>query len=143
MNERILRLAQTQAKCANADLFIVAAWQGPFSDSESDDLSQPGRINEAVREQALANLESLQRCVHVRVPSTQVTFKSGLASQVILETVSDLQPDLLIMGTIMLSGIPGVWIGNTADEVVRQVECALLTAKPNDFEFKLPQGLEG
>jgi hypothetical protein len=36
-------------------------------------------------------------------------------------------------------GIPGMWIGNTAEEVTRQVECSMLAIKPTDFTFLLPR----
>lgn len=44
----------------------------------------------------------------------------------------------MVMGSVMRSGIPGLLIGNVAEEVSRQVECSLLTLKPKDFEFLLP-----
>jgi universal stress protein E len=41
--------------------------------------------------------------------------------------------DLLIMGTIGRSGIPGVVTGNTAERMLPLVQCSLLAIKPDDF----------
>ena len=41
--------------------------------------------------------------------------------------------DLLVMGTVCRTGIAGFLIGNTAEEVLSQVDCAVLTVKPEGF----------
>lgn len=41
--------------------------------------------------------------------------------------------DLLIMGTVARTGIPGFIIGNTAENVLQKVGCSLLALKPNGF----------
>ena len=38
------------------------------------------------------------------------------------------------MGTVGRTGIPGLFIGNTAETVLRQVHCSVLTVKPEGFE---------
>ena len=42
--------------------------------------------------------------------------------------------DLLVMGTMGRAGIPGFLMGGTAEAVLRQVRCALLTVKPEGFQ---------
>jgi nucleotide-binding universal stress UspA family protein len=42
--------------------------------------------------------------------------------------------DLLVMGTVCRTGIAGFLIGNTAEEVLNQVDCSVLTVKPEGFE---------
>ena len=41
--------------------------------------------------------------------------------------------DVIIMGTVCRTGIPGLFIGNTAEKVLRQVDCSVLTVKPGGF----------
>ena len=41
--------------------------------------------------------------------------------------------DLLVMGTVCRTGIAGFLIGNTAEEVLNQVDCSVLTLKPEGF----------
>ncbi|HOO52306.1 MAG TPA: universal stress protein [Alphaproteobacteria bacterium] len=39
----------------------------------------------------------------------------------------------MVMGTVGRTGIPGFFIGNTADSVLRQVGCSVLAIKPKGF----------
>ena len=41
--------------------------------------------------------------------------------------------ELIVMGTAGRVGLPGFFIGNTAEEVLRQVDCPVLTVKSEDF----------
>ncbi len=41
--------------------------------------------------------------------------------------------DLIVMGTIARTGMAGALMGNTAEQVLDQAECAVLTIKPNEF----------
>ena len=41
--------------------------------------------------------------------------------------------DLVIMGTVCRTGVAGFFIGNTAENVLQQVDCSVLTVKPEDF----------
>ena len=40
---------------------------------------------------------------------------------------------LLVMGTLCRTGIPGFFIGNTAETILNQVDCSVLTVKPKGF----------
>jgi len=44
------------------------------------------------------------------------------------------------MGTISRAGIAGLLVGNTAERLLDQLDCSLLTVKPGDFVS--PVGLE-
>ena len=41
--------------------------------------------------------------------------------------------DLIVMGTIVRTGVAGALMGNTAEHVLDQVECSVLTIKPDGF----------
>jgi nucleotide-binding universal stress UspA family protein len=51
----------------------------------------------------------------------------------ITDLVKDLEVDLLVMGTVCRTGIPGFIIGNTAEQILAKVECSTLTVKPLGF----------
>jgi nucleotide-binding universal stress UspA family protein len=53
---------------------------------------------------------------------------------VIVELAAAENSDLIIMGTIGRTGIPGLLIGNTAETVLGQVDCSVLTVKPEGFD---------
>ena len=52
---------------------------------------------------------------------------SGLASK----------SDIAVMGTLSRSGIDGLLIGNTAERILRQVDCSVLAVKPEGFRTPL------
>ena len=63
-----------------------------------------------------------------------VTERVVVADTAILHFINDHQIDLLVMGTMARGGIPGVFIGNTAERLATSVHCSLLAVKPADFQ---------
>lgn len=94
------------------------------------------RVDQLVREeeekQRLMLNASLARN-GIEQENIQVYFSKGEAKKLIPEIASMMAADLLIMGTVGRSGIPGFFIGNTAEAVLRQVDCSVLAIKPEDF----------
>ena len=41
--------------------------------------------------------------------------------------------DLVIMGTVARTGIPGLFMGNTAETVLNKLDCSVLAIKPHGF----------
>ena len=41
--------------------------------------------------------------------------------------------DILVMGTVARTGIPGFIMGNTAENLIQELKCSLLATKPNGF----------
>jgi nucleotide-binding universal stress UspA family protein len=63
----------------------------------------------------------------------QPHFVRGDAGSAVPRAVERLRPDLLVLGTVCRSGVPGLLIGNTAERVLDAVNCSVLTVKPRDF----------
>ena len=57
----------------------------------------------------------------------------GHAEQVIPQQVEQSKADLLVIGSVARTGIQGFLMGNTAEEVLSNVNCDVLTLKPNGF----------
>ena len=47
------------------------------------------------------------------------------------------QSDIAVMGTLSRSGVDGLLIGNTAERILRRVECSVLAVKPEGFRTPL------
>lgn len=54
--------------------------------------------------------------------------------------VKQLAVDILIMGTVARTGVPGLIMGNTAETILNQIDCSVLVIKPPGF--KTPVRLE-
>lgn len=50
----------------------------------------------------------------------------------------ELNVDLITMGTVGRSGIPGLFLGNTAEKVLNHCDCSILSLKPDGFKSPIP-----
>jgi len=66
-------------------------------------------------------------------PNFQYYLMKGRAKHAIPERARKLDADLIIMGTVARTGIPGYFIGNTSESILNQVQCSVLTVKPPGF----------
>lgn len=64
----------------------------------------------------------------------QVHFVKGVASQEIAKLTQSLAIDLIVMGTVARVGVQGFIIGNTAEQILEQVNCSVLAVKPPGFK---------
>ena len=45
-----------------------------------------------------------------------------------------LAADVIVMGTVARTGVPGFIMGNTAETILNQIDCSVLAIKPPGFE---------
>lgn len=135
--DKVLQWGKWLANQAGAQLHVVHAWAlyGEMTlrgrsvlantvDKLVRDEEQKHRqlFNEALARNGLDRNEVVEH------------FLNGEAKKLIPEIARAVEPDLLIMGTVGRTGIPGLFIGNTADSVLRQVDCSILAVKPDGFQ---------
>ena len=70
------------------------------------------------------DLEKLKPHVHLL---------EGKAKDLVPELARKKDVELIILGTVARSGLPELLIGNTAENVLSQVDCSVLTVKPEGF----------
>lgn len=73
------------------------------------------KLKEMVHRHPEANLEALVR--------------EGRAAQVILETIGERKPDVVVMGSHGRSKLDQLLIGSVAERVIRHAPCAVLTVR--------------
>ena len=49
------------------------------------------------------------------------------------ELAAEKEVELIVMGTVSRTGVAGFLIGNTAEKILGQVDCSVLTVKPDGF----------
>jgi universal stress protein E len=64
---------------------------------------------------------------------TKQLLIQGHAEQLIPQQLKQNESDLLVIGSVARTGIPGLLIGNTAEEILLSVDCDVLTLKPDGF----------
>jgi len=67
----------------------------------------------------------------------------GKADEVIVKCIREYNIDVLVMGTIGRTNVPGVMIGNTAERLLPEVTCSVLAVKPPDFRCPIRQPSSG
>jgi len=131
LNQKIMELAVSMAEFEASELHVVHAWKL---------FGAPVRESQEMWKQCehTARLEANRRlheflAVHSPGSNPQVHFVAGTPSLAISRLVHEKRIDLLVMGTVCRTGIRGFFIGNTAEGVLRRVDCSLLTVKPKGF----------
>ncbi len=79
-------------------------------------------------ERSMAKLESTE---DLKFLPHEVIMRSGDPGEVISEIVSDKNVDLIVMGTQGHGGIKKLFLGSTAENVIRHVTCPVLTVGPH------------
>jgi nucleotide-binding universal stress UspA family protein len=132
LNATILALAADVADAVGAELHVAHAW--PFH-LEVMLQSRVGYTPEAIDSVARSVRERHQAAVQqliepLRDQITRVHLVKGDAHEELPRLALAESIDLIVMGTVSRSGVPGLLIGNTAETVLDQIECSLLTLKP-------------
>lgn len=137
-DQKIVDLAASLAASNGAALHIVHAW-----DVEGQDLDRiRSEIPDQVRSDILGKHKGLH---HGRVktvleegPAANLTPQVHLPRgsqpyREILKLVDTESIDLIVMGSVVKTGISGLLIGSEAESIVAQISCGLLAVKPDGF----------
>jgi len=152
-NRLILELASSIALSDFAELHVVHAWK-PMTEHVlrvfSSDLSEEQVATNVSRERRghQAQLEWLSGRLRNWVGSEaydylspQFYLRQGNAHKEIPLLAKQIEADLVVMGTVARTGVPGFIVGNTAETILNQINCSVLAIKPPGFVT--PVTLEG
>lgn len=135
LNELILQLAASLAIQESAQLHIVHAWS-LLGESQMRRMTgiPDADIDRALRDEANRRRKLIEKLLLKHsVEHYRLHLIKGDAATVIPQLVAKLGIDLLTIGTVCRVGIPGFIIGNTAERVLDEVDCSVLTVKPEGF----------
>ncbi len=143
LNRLILDLAFSLAQLEMSELDIVHAWnlyaeralrnRNVLSQRDIDRMV-------ATRQQQEARLKVLLGQYPLGQVKTQVHLVKGEPGEVIPRLAGERQVELIVMGTVARTGIPGFFIGNTAERVLTSVDCSVLAVKPDGFVTPIALG---
>lgn len=145
LNRQILELAFSLSAQSKAILHVGHVWHPPFLSMNSHGRAYIGKkeINDYVdtvkREHGNWLKRLMRRAAKWAGPDVADTvrlrthLRQGLAGEEIPRLISDLRSDLVIMGTVARTGISGLVIGNTAEEILDRTSCSVLAVKPDGF----------
>ncbi|MBW2446764.1 MAG: universal stress protein [Deltaproteobacteria bacterium] len=138
VNAEILDLATSLARLEKSALHLVHVWrlpgEGMYRGGRAGIPKQ--RLKELLaeaRDQTRKNLDELLSGYALEDLKHRIHLLKGKPRILIPALVQTEQIDLIVMGTVCRTGIPGFVIGNTAENVLQQVDCSVLTVKPDGF----------
>ena len=137
-DDLIMQLATSLRDREQAELDIVHAWELPYESN-----LRHGRFKlEDIELQLLLKLQAQKHQVRLQAllepygmstDDENVHLVKGEAAEVINQVAEANNSDIIVMGTLGRAGIPGLFIGNTAEEIIQNTQCSLLAVKPIGF----------
>lgn len=145
LNQRVLEIATSLALSEFAELHVVTAWDIDAVRSVHSMLTGITQKDidayiEEVRHEHEEALEGLiQKAVGILGKDAMDYVKpvrhlvNGSPRREIPMAAKQLQADVVVMGTVARTGIPGFVMGNTAESILNQIDCSVLAIKPPGF----------
>jgi len=151
LNLQILEMASSLALSEFAELHVVHVWDTigesliniAFNDTPEEKIAT---YVEQVKRQNAANLEALMREVTGNLGqdalgylNPQTHLIKGTPRKEVPAFAKEIKADLVVMGTVARTGIPGFIMGNTAETILNQLDCSILAVKPPGFVTPITQ----
>jgi nucleotide-binding universal stress UspA family protein len=133
LNRLILDLATSLARQSHCALHIAhASWvhNEGFLKGLSSAAGEAIKTMETEREAALTALLEQRDMSDIEY---DVIMGRKRPADHVLEVASRMNADLVVMGTVARTGIPGFFIGNNAERILSRLKCSALTVKPVGF----------
>lgn len=134
---KILELATSLADTESAHLDILHSWslRGREAETQRSELppDQYQALHQAITARVLEQLWSSLDGLKYDKSRLTLLAEKGDPRDTIPEIAKSSDADLVVMGSVSKAGIPGLLIGNTAEEVLPRVSCSVLSVKPDGF----------
>ncbi|MCG8100044.1 MAG: universal stress protein [Candidatus Thiodiazotropha taylori] len=134
----VMDLATSLAHRETAQLSVAHAWKMKGESMLRDGRSRlsQSEFNLLINMTEMSHKRKLQALLENYGMSTDdsaVKLVHGDASKVIHQLSDSLNADLIVMGTVGRTGVPGLFIGNTAEDVLQTTKASILAVKPPNF----------
>jgi nucleotide-binding universal stress UspA family protein len=137
LNIKIMDLATALARRQQWELVVVHTWTFPAEQSlrtgyrvASSDLERWVRRARELHRRRLAELLQPYPLDELR---SEVYMLKGEPGHWIPRLAAKMEVGTIVMGTVSRAGVAGLLMGNTAERILRQVNCSVLTVKPDGF----------
>jgi universal stress protein E len=100
-------------------------------------IALPGReFADAMRAEHTDAVQAL--CAPLGIAADRIHIHQGGTRELLMTLTDQLRADVVVMGAVSRSGLKGLFLGNTAEDVLDRLHCDLLIVKPEGFEAALP-----
>ena len=142
LDNKILRTANGLAKALAGEVqvfhgFDIAPALAISADSMAMPVAPPVReVADAMRVEHTDAVNEL--CSRYDIPPERIHVHEGATRQLLMALTDQLNADAVIMGAVSRSGLKGLFLGNTAEDMLDHLHCDLLIVKPDGFKAVLP-----
>ncbi|TDF42337.1 universal stress protein UspE [Alteromonadaceae bacterium M269] len=120
----------------DANLHFVNSYPGtPVNIAVEMPEFDPRNYNNTVKDYHVDAMQEHAETYNVH--ESQCHVKEGLTEDVISQVASNIDAELVVIGTVGRQGISAALIGNTAEHVIDIITCDLLALKPDGFKSPL------
>ena len=141
--DKVLQWGKHVTHLVDAELHVIHIWDLYMETTLRGRSILANTVDKLVQDEEHKHRQWLNEALAkngIQQDKVQIHFYKGEAKQLIPEITRAMATDLLVMGTVGRAGIPGFFIGNTADSVLRQVDCSVLAIKPDGFLSPVKMG---
>jgi len=144
LNRKVIEMALRLAPGPDAVIYVLHAWDAPgeglaraFSSGQDSPTAAQSYVDD-VQSAHRASLEGLISPLRARTaklagPKILSRLEKGAVRVVISEQAKSLGADILVMGTVARTGVSGILIGNTAEDILNSFDGSVMTVKPEGF----------
>ncbi|MCW8928754.1 MAG: universal stress protein [Gammaproteobacteria bacterium] len=145
LNAQIIQMSLSLALSEFSEWHIVHVWHAYGESSLRFGLVQQSEadVDSYVEEIRLHHHDFLDELVSkfineggeevVNYIKPKVHLIKGFAENKIPELIEEKQIDLIMMGTVGRTGLPGFLMGNTSETILNRIDCSVLAVKPKGF----------
>lgn len=135
LNDNVFELAKSVSEYQGGKFSMIHSWsiwnehmlKGRMPSGDFEELEKKN-----LAEARMAMSRFLKRH-ETSLENDRMHVVKGEAGVTISNFVRDYDVDLLVMGTVGRSGVAGLLMGNTAEQILDHVHCSVLALKPGDF----------
>ena len=139
LNKKIVELSHSLAQREQGEAHYLYSWflpselilRGPRFNLSETEIQQ---MKEELEREGRLKIYDLLKSANIEPRDNHIHVKEGKTDEAIEKTLKRMQIEVLVLGTVGRSGIPGLLIGNTVEKLLSQVQCSVLAVKPDDYE---------
>lgn len=132
LNQRVISNAKAMAQVLHGKVHLVNAFPGtPVNIAIEIPEFNPQQYNSAMRQHHENAVAELARQFDMVEQDTHVL--EGMPEDIIPALATELDAEMVVIGTIGRTGLSAAIIGNTAEHLIDQLDCDVLALKPANF----------
>ncbi len=135
LNDKVIELAQSVSRYHQGTCSLVHVWS-LWNERMLKEHMKPEEfelVKRRAREEIERNFTATLQRHGLSLESPGVVLLEGEPISRIAEFVKQERIDLIVLGTVGRSGIQGILMGNTAEQILNRIECSVLAVKPSGF----------